>query len=132
MPLLIYNRTSFVCSSKIFEALFSRARKIVKLQEEEISLAILSRGDMRRINRVYRACDEPTDVLSFDYGEILLCPAYIKEKYRLSSSREIAEKMRELFIHGLVHIAGFRHGTKKQERAMQKVEEKIFNPNFND
>ncbi len=125
MPLSLYNRTRFQCSQSIFEALSRKTRKALKLKDETISLAIINEREMRNINRKYRGVDEPTDVLSFDYGEILLCPAHIKKKYCLKSAREIKEKTRELFVHGLVHIAGFDHKTRKDEKKMSKIEEKI-------
>lgn len=109
----------------MLETLLGKARKVLLLEERAISLAIVSKNEMRKINRAYRRVDAPTDVLAFDYGEILLCPAYIKEKYGLISKREVQAKMRELFVHGLVHIGGFDHRTKKGEAEMKEVEKKI-------
>ncbi|HCA67538.1 MAG TPA: rRNA maturation RNase YbeY [Candidatus Jacksonbacteria bacterium] len=125
MSLSLHNRMKFQCSRMIFEVLLRKTRKVLKLKEETISLAIINEREMRNINRQYQGVDASTDVLSFDYGEILLCPAHIKKKYCLKSAREIKEKMRELFVHGLVHIAGFDHKTRKDEEKMSKVEEKI-------
>lgn len=95
------------------------------LKEKTISLAVISKNEMREINSAYRGADEPTDVLAFDYGEILLCPAHIKKKYGLISKHACQMKMQELFVHGLVHIGGFDHATKKEEVKMKEVEEKI-------
>lgn len=110
----------------------TRARCIVEILEkqlvratDEVSLAIVGLKEMQGINRTYRGKDEPTDVLAFDYGEILLCPAYIKKKHRIKTKRELIQKIGELFVHGLAHIAGYTHETREKEREMKEVEEKI-------
>lgn len=125
MAVLLRNRTRYRCSAVLFERLLYRTQNIISLPIDEISLAIVPKDEMRKINRAYRGADAPTDVLAFEYGEILLCPAYIKEKYGLSAPREVRVKMHELFVHGLVHIGGFDHRTKREEADMKKVEEKI-------
>jgi rRNA maturation RNase YbeY len=40
-------------------------------------------------------------------------------------SSELHRKMMELFVHGLVHLAGFDHKSQRDEKEMQKLEEKI-------
>jgi probable rRNA maturation factor len=107
-----------------------KAKKIFNLHlDSGLSLAIVDSIEMRKINQTYRSKDKPTDVLSFDYGEIILCPEYIIEKYGMNKkdiqSSELHRKMMELFVHGLVHLAGFDHKSQRDEKEMQKLEEKI-------
>ncbi|PJE76079.1 rRNA maturation RNase YbeY [Candidatus Uhrbacteria bacterium CG10_big_fil_rev_8_21_14_0_10_48_11] len=91
---------------------------------EELSLAFVGEAAMRRLNETYRQKAESTDVLSFEYGEVIICvPRAIRQakRHRLSVSREIGV----LFLHALLHIFGFDHETEKDRLAMQKAEEKI-------
>lgn len=125
MGVLITNRTGYEINQTDIKKLLYRAQKIISLPDGGISLAVISKNEMREINRAHRGIDEPTDVLAFDYGEILLCPAHIKKKYGLISKRDVQMKMQELFAHGVVHIGGFDHRTKKSEAEMRKIEEKI-------
>lgn len=127
MKILLNNKTSFLIYKRNFEKLFKIAQKHLLLDMEEMSLALIVSKEMQEINRMYRGADSPTDVLAFGYGEILLCPAYIKKKYRLKTKPEVVKKMGELFIHGLSHIAGYTHETEEKEREMREVEFLILN-----
>lgn len=123
--LSIINRTDYKIKSEIFREILTKAKKFLKLTSfDELSVAIISPKEMQNINRLYRGKDEPTDVLSFDYGEILLCPEYMMIKYQLNK-KSVQQKMRELFVHGLCHITGFDHYNKINEAKMKKVEQKI-------
>lgn len=107
------------------QILLYKAQRFLKLDSfDELSVAIISQKEIREINRVYRGKDEPTDVLSFNYGEILLCPEYMIIKYQLNK-KSVQLKIQELFAHGLCHITGFDHYNKINEAKMKKVEQKI-------
>ena len=125
MRLLFVNKTNYQINKFAFEKVLIKAQRVLKLKGiDELSVAIVSQDEIQKINHIYRGMDEPTDVLSFDYGEILLCPAYAIKKYKLNK-KSVQRKIIELFVHGLVHIAGFKHHTKKAEKEMRGVEQKI-------
>jgi probable rRNA maturation factor len=98
--------------SRLFESIKNAALG----KRYELSLVFLSKPQMRRINRIYRGKDKPTNILSFPLdkksGEIFICPAVI----------EPAELM-PLFIHGLVHLKGFDHGSKMEREERQILKE---------
>lgn len=123
--LSIINKTDYKIKLRVFREILTKAKKFLKLASfDELSVAIISQEEIQNINRVYRGKDEPTDVLSFDYGEILLCPDYMIIKYQLNK-KSVQSTMRELFVHGLCHITGFNHHNKINETNMKKVEQKI-------
>ena len=123
--LLINNRVAYTIEETDFQNLFKKAFKILTLKEEEYSLVLVDEKAMQHINKIYRGKDAPTDVLAFDYGEILLCPEYIKKKYEINKKKDVYTKMQELFVHGLVHIAGFHHNSDEQAKKSKQLEEKI-------
>ena len=103
-----------------------------------LSVVLVSNRRIREINREWRGQDSVTDVLSFplvvqdDHSvEISLCSgdealelgeliislekaAQQAEEYGHKFEREFAF----LFVHGLLHVLGFDHLTKAQERDM--------------
>lgn len=93
-----------------------------------VGVALLSNARMRTLNRRYRRRDRPTDVLSFSakdpWGDIILAPAYIR-----SSARARRIPFREEFfrvsVHGLLHLFGFDHATKKDEKRMFGLQERV-------
>jgi len=123
--LSVINKTNHTVKKAKIEKILAKAQNILKFNNiDEMSVAVISEREMQKINHVYRGKDKPTDVLSFDYGEILLCPAYIIKKYKLNK-KSVQRKIIELFVHGLVHIAGLNHHNKKAAQEMVELEQKI-------
>lgn len=93
----------------------------------ELSVAFISSREMRRLNKMYRGADVPTDVLSFslgaDAGEILLCASEAR-KHSPSFGRTSPDFLQFLFIHALVHLKGYQHG------ATMECEEEKFRKKF--
>lgn len=96
------------------------ARGIVSKQVRiEMSVAVVNKAEMQRLNNQYRRIDEPTDVLSFCYeknddlvsGEIIICPAVIK-KYALEDGVVFVREVCKNVAHGLLHNLGYEHGEK--------------------
>lgn len=86
-----------------------------------ISLVYAERELMRELNKRYRKIDRSTNVLSFFYethpffsGEIFI------SKYHVETKKENFIK---LYIHGLLHLLGYDHSTKKERDIMREKEE---------
>jgi probable rRNA maturation factor len=67
----------------------------------------------------------PTDVITFDHGEILLCPAVARAQGR-AHGRSEAEELLLYGIHGLLHIQGWSDLTPKKRAAMHAEQERIW------
>ncbi len=111
------------------EAVFFEVRNKklkVKNHDKTINIVFVSAEDIQKKNLEYRKKDEPTDVLSFDYGDegdILLCTELI-DKYREGDS--LKGSIIKTLIHGALHLFGYTHENKKDRDIMEEAEEKIF------
>lgn len=93
----------------------------------DLSVVLLREAKMRELNRIYRGKDEPTNVLSFPekelgLGELVLCPAKIRKdaaKYGITFTAELYR----IFIHGLLHLAGYDHKKDVDFKKMSQKEE---------
>ncbi len=88
------------------------------LKEKEISVVFVSREKIKELNEKYRKKNGPTDVLSFEgendfLGEIVICPEVVKEK---------KEELEFVLIHGILHLLGYDHELKEDEKEMQSKE----------
>ena len=87
-------------------------------QHYTLSLVFIGNVRSRTLNRRYRGRDKATNVLSFplskNEGEIFINLSQTK------NTREVGE----LFIHGLMHLEGHRHGST-MERAEEKLVKKF-------
>lgn len=98
-----------------------------------LSVAFVSGAAIAWLNGRYRKKPNVADVLAFplgrtadgvDCGEILLCPSAIRRRSGLTgiSPRKEAER---LFVHGALHLFGFRHITSREAARMENLEERI-------
>ena len=116
---------------------YSRLKKAASIAGRELkikktylsSLGLVNEGEIKRLNRKYRKKDKITDVLSFTgednyLGEIIICiPAAKKQAKKFRHSLHC--ELQFLFIHGLLHLLGFEHKTKKDRQKMEKLQDKI-------
>jgi probable rRNA maturation factor len=55
--------------SKLLSKIAHRALEVLGLSKVELSIALVSDAQIKRLNKLYRNKDKPTDVLSFPIGE---------------------------------------------------------------
>ena len=104
----------------------SRAKKAVPLAGE-VSVLLTSDIEIRRLNRVFRSKDEPTDVLSFPAaafpetaaGDLAISiDTAAHQAKQFGHSLQIELKI--LLLHGLLHLAGFDHESDAGEMAARE------------
>src|SRR5688572_2572546 len=88
----------------------------------ELSLVFISEKEMHQLNKAHRGMDKPTNVLSFELsinsGEVFLCPSYIK-KEAPQFDRTFKKHVGCLFIHGLMHLKGYDHGSTMEAEELK-------------
>lgn len=124
-------------SEKEFRTLVRSAERTIRaalafLQRKDAGVAVylVADRDMRELSRRTRGKNIPATVLSFPeplfwksrhpisgyLGEIYLAPRYIRKK---------KEDFSRLLIHGLLHLLGYEHKTKKDREKMERTENRI-------
>lgn len=114
---------------------------IAKLPADlEVGLVLTGDERMRELNCKYRGKDKPADILSFAYREIEdSVPSPLNDQYvgdiYISRSQLVAraqaaqvteqDEFVRLFIHGLLHLAGIHHESRKETAQMEALEDKI-------
>jgi probable rRNA maturation factor len=104
------------------------------LRAAELSIALTDDGEIHELNRVFRRRDKPTDVLAFamregpssgdkpDGGREMLGDVVVSvQTARRQASRRgrtLEHEVRVLLAHGLLHLVGYDHETKRQARTM--------------
>ena len=135
MKVNFYNETE--------ESIFKYERLINSIfkpmgSKKYFNIIFVSLEEIHRINKEYRNIDRPTDVISFalcddeelekthELGDIFICLDKAKEQakeYGHSIIREVAF----LSVHGYLHLCGFDHQTKEDERIMFAKQDDILN-----
>lgn len=118
---------SKINSSITDELIFSQMKEAVLGADYELSLVIIGKKEIKNLNKSYRGIDNFTDILSFplsaNEGEIFIC-LEVARKEAPNFNRSYDNFIKFLFIHGLVHLKGFKHSDKME------VEEKITRSKF--
>lgn len=112
-------------------------RRELGFPEESVTICFVSDAAMARLNRQFRSVPGPTDVLSFPtggrtpgerrfahagngtnhyVGDIVISPETAR-RYARRHSRALAEELRVLILHGMIHLAGYDHETDNGEMA---------------
>lgn len=137
----IFNETNYDLkkeTDKLYE-LLAFALKREKLDNVEFNVIFVGSNTIHDINKTYRNVDRVTDVISFalednktielDHrllGDIYICVERAEEQakeYGHSFLRELAF----LTIHGLLHLLGYDHMEKEEEKIMFQKQEDILN-----
>ena len=101
----------------------------------EVTVAIVSDGRMRSLNRSFRGKDYATDVLSFPFqraddagsdgdhlGDVVIA-AGVARKQAADAGHSVRTELRVLALHGLLHLLGYDHET--DGRRMARVEARL-------
>jgi rRNA maturation RNase YbeY len=96
-----------------------------------IEVTLLDDEEMARLHGEFLADATPTDVITFDHGELLIgveTAGRQAVEFQTSADREIA-----LYgIHGMLHLAGFDDHDPVQAQAMAMRQEELFSEVFAD
>jgi conserved hypothetical protein TIGR00043 len=104
--------------SKLLSKIAHRALEVLGLSKVELSIALVSDAQIKRLNKRYRNKDKPTDVLSFPIGEkvedwLILGDIVISVDTAKRQAQELGhsleEELKRLLVHGLVHLLGYDH-----------------------
>ena len=103
------------------------ALEAMSIDDGHLAVQLVEPEAMRRLNAAHRGLDRPTDVLSFpidagaevsgprELGDVVICP-------------EHAGDLREVTVHGVLHLGGMDHETDDgemlalQDRVMAALE----------
>jgi probable rRNA maturation factor len=126
------------------EAFLRRVRDELGLDEESLTVCLVSDAEIARMNEKFRKKKGPTDVLSFptvtrrrpvrlrrgskpvkpgEYlGDIVISPATAR-RYAKKHQRKLSSELQVLILHGVLHLLGYDHEVDRGE--MDRVEERL-------
>lgn len=103
----------------------------------ELSLVLADDGTVRTLNRLWRGCDRPTNVLSFPassgriaagapllLGDVVLAFETVAREAQ-AQGKPLAHHLAHLVTHGVLHLVGFDHEEDRAARRMESLERRI-------
>lgn len=115
------------------EPFVQKSMKEAGYDGEEISIFFCTDSFIQNLNKEYRNIDSPTDVLSFENGEIyededgtewnaagdIAISLETLPKNAAYFEVEENEELKRLLIHGILHLNGLDHGEEHVEKGVE-------------
>ncbi len=113
-------------------------KKYFKSKLINISILLTGNNDIKFLNKKFRKKNKTTDVLSFpSYDQNIMRTKLKSQKnlylgdialnlYKIDKGKnKFKSEFDKLWVHGLVHLMGYRHYKNKDFFKMKKIEDKI-------
>lgn len=135
------NETKTKISKALFQKVLKKGevvlekkiKKLLKKRTGHIDLVLTNDRKIAALNKEYRGKSGPTDVIAFAYlevtkfekeqkdvivGDIFISLDTAKRQAK-AHKHTLNDELKTLFVHGFLHLFGFDHKTKKQEKEME-------------
>ncbi len=125
---------------RLGEKTLGKVRGTSFARRAEVSLLLTGDAAVRKLNREWRGKDKPTDVLSFaqmegeplaaprgmavDLGDVVISLPAARRQAR-AAGKTLGDEVSLLWVHGLLHLLGFDHATRRGEKEMFTLQDGI-------
>ena len=146
MRIIVENRTNTRLPSLSLPSIGRAAEKLLHLARgSEVTVTFVPSRNMRALNHRFRGINRTTDVLSFPLhtgrpfprdpdgvmrlGDIIVS---LPTARRQAQRRQVAlrEELRELIVHGLLHLVGYDHNRQKAMARMRRATATLLGSGF--
>src|SRR3954454_11472586 len=105
-----------------------RARRAAGVRGQ-VHVLVVSNRRMKTLNRQFRGKDKPTDVLSFpaiaevarDFAGDIVISADIAATNARALQHSVAQELKVLILHGVLHLGGHDHESDNGEMARKEA-----------
>lgn len=137
----VFNETDEKVDLEEEKKIIDFALKHENLTNVTFNVIFVDSEKIRQLNRDYRNIDRETDVISFALedgegtipfafgrllGDIYICVPKMKAQAK-EYGHSVTREMGFLTVHGLLHLLGYDHMTKEEEKIMFQKQEEILN-----
>ena len=91
---------------------------------EEIQVLLISDRRMSELHRRFLGIFGPTDVITFQHGEIFISVETARRYARMQRT-SLAHELRLYLVHGLLHLHGFDDHTPADQERIRLAQERI-------
>ena len=88
------------------------------------TVVLTSDRAVRRLNHRHRGQDKPTNVLTFDSGDIVVALGTLRREAR-AERRRLRDHLLHLVVHGALHLRGYDHRHPGNARRMEMAEARL-------
>ncbi|MDO9122153.1 MAG: rRNA maturation RNase YbeY [Anaerolineaceae bacterium] len=104
--------------------------------QSDLSILIDTDAVLKKLNKLYRGINQPTDVLSFESDEInpetgfstlgdIAISYPTAQKQALEANHPVENEVILLLIHAILHLSGYDHSTKEEKEEMWSKQQAV-------
>jgi probable rRNA maturation factor len=104
--------------------------------QSDLSILIDTDAALKKLNRLYRGFDQPTDVLSFESDEInpetgsvsigdIAISFPTAERQAAEAMHPVENEIILLLVHAILHLTGYDHKTKEEKQQMWAEQQSV-------
>ncbi len=97
------------------------ARRAALLAGVPVTVVLSSDSHVKRLNARHRGRNKPTNVLTFESGDVVLALGTIRRE-ALAAGKRPAHHLAHLVVHGALHLQGHDHHAAGEARRMEMRE----------
>jgi len=90
----------------------------------EVQFILVDRATMARVHGDFLGDPTETDVITFPYGEILVCPAVARDRVA-EYGLKLEEEVLLYCLHGFLHLAGYDDKTPALAKEMEQAQARL-------
>ena len=104
----------------------------------EVAVRVVDETEMQALNSQFRQQDKPTNVLSFEAGEIhglpdavprvlgdvIVCAPVVTAE-AAAQGKQLQDHWAHMLVHGTLHLLGFDHQTAAEAAEMEALEARV-------
>jgi probable rRNA maturation factor len=118
--------------------------KLINYEDFSLNVWFATSDEIQKLNKQFRHKDTVTDIISFPYhedakpdiklvvrydedkhlGDIIICPQHVIQDVP-RYEQTFAERLRDLLVHGTLHLIGYDHISDDDYAVMNKKEFEI-------
>lgn len=134
MPEIINSQRKIKIELKVFQGfVFNEILKVSEIENKDFTVAFVSDKKICKLNNKFRGKNSTTDVLSFPYeadefesdennlGDIIIS-AEQAERQALENNLNLELEIKQLILHGILHLCGYDHETDDGEMNARELE----------
>ncbi len=100
------------------------ARRAARVAGGAGTILLASDLTVQRLNAQHRGRNKPTNVLTFESGDIALALGVVRREAKVQG-RRMAHHLAHLIVHGALHLRGHEHDDPAYARRMEMEEARL-------
>ncbi len=90
----------------------------------QVQIVLVDRATIAQVHDDFLGDPTETDVITFSYGEIVVCPSVAREQSP-RHGLDVEQEVLLYALHGMLHLVGYEDTTPEEARQMERAQMRL-------